>query len=373
LVGLFIGCGSGSGEGGACMGGSNGATCNDGAESEEGGSSGETNDNEAEDSLSPVNSTLDYLSVENNVTKDMGMFFIARPNDQAMAHINDYTTTYGKEIIYHNVDNKTAIKLHALMDGIIYQEGYCSYRGMEGKFTFCQDYYLLDTLPQYISSAHIIFNQLETKGCATENGLCDITLIVRANPSYYNNTNPIPLSLFKDIFISTPNNYLGANMANALSKIEQNATTVSATSYNWYTNRNISIYNDVNFTLQAYTSGLKVNGEYYANWPQIPVKENGEGVELFQYKGTNYQLENFFDPFESVKVDYDVNETDTNGKYYWMANKSKPHEDNFNWITLCQRTANETSTTNATYTCEEGKGNITAHWSLQGKNIHLGW
>jgi hypothetical protein len=394
LVGLFIGCGSGSGEGGACMGGSNGATCNDGAESEEGGSDDENNDNKADNDTNvsqPITAHLVYPALEENITHYKGMFNLVADNQIEPEHLDNHSTAYSKEIVYHNVDAGIATRLYAMMNGTTYPEVPCAYvRAIESDVTWCQEFgreyrnLPTDVLTDGIYSADIIFNQ-EATGCADGSGICDITLIVWADSRYHNHTKPIPLDIFKRAFTASDKDNggiysLSSQMKIVLADIEKNATTVSLGVDNWHNHMNLSTYINVNNTIHKYTDQLSINNGSILTFPQIPMKLSGldGGGATLEHKGALYKLENTY-KFKSETSDpYDVNETDTSGKYYYMANVTTGR-DSLSLVTLCQRTANATkatataNATNATYACEIGTGNITNYWWLQGKDVNLSW
>ncbi|MDR2342225.1 MAG: hypothetical protein LBD84_04225 [Campylobacteraceae bacterium] len=381
---LFIGCGSGDGNvcyGVDCTNSGEGNTPDGGSggEDPDAGGNNSSNGGDSGNTQSSISANLTYDSLENNISDYRGMFNFAELqgiNRIESKDLDEYSTIYEKEIIYHKVDAKIASKLFLSLDKNLYPLIPCTYVDSPPYCeTFSRNYYNLplDIRLKGINRAIIVFNQAETTGCADGSGVCDITLMVTANSKYRNNTNPIELNEFKRALIG---DYIVENdMKLYLRDIEQNATTVSLTTYTRYYNMNLSAYRDVNYTIRAYTDELTVNDGLNVSLPQIPMHSsgiNGEGVTL-EHDGAYYKLENTYVPFESKQIPYDVNETDSNHPNYWMfSNVGDP--DDFSDITLCQRTANATNATNATYTCEKGNnGNISAHWTLQGKSVDLGW
>ncbi|MDR1284740.1 MAG: hypothetical protein LBJ88_00895 [Campylobacteraceae bacterium] len=366
---LFLGCGGGGDGQSLCYG-----DCPNTGDGEDPG------DGDGEEET--ITANLNYSSMEDNITDYRGMFNLVANNQVEPERLDNHSTLYSKEIIYHNVDASIATRLYPLLDGTVYPGGSCSYVNSP---PYCQEFQrLYTTLPldiqmEGIRFVRIVFNQEKTTGCAADSGVCDITLSIDADPRYHNNTNPISLVLFKRTFID--DYFYGSLMESVLYDIEKNATSASTITYTWYHDMNLSTYINVNKTIRLYTDHLPVNNGSKAPTPspQIPMQssgDNGEGATL-SFNGAYYSLENTYTEFQEDKKSYDVNETNINGPRYWMANVS--NRDIFNYITLCQRTANATPTTidanatNATYTCEEGESNISARWSILGKSVDLDW
>ncbi|MDR1460300.1 MAG: hypothetical protein LBI78_01460 [Campylobacteraceae bacterium] len=383
---LFLGCGGNDGSlcyGSGCSStgggdGTGGGTGGDGG----GDTGGDGDDNSTEGDDDTINAHLVFSSTEDNITDYRGMFNLVADNQVEPEQFDNHSTEYAKEIIYYNVDAGIVSRLYAFLDGTVYPGTKCNYIG-EDNPPFCQyfrrDYFTLPLAIQMegIYSTVIVFNQKETTGCAEDSGVCDLTILVYADPKYHNNTNPISLPSFKEAI--TGNYFDGSGMESVLFDIERNATTVSTSTYTWYHNMNLSTYMDVNFTIRLYTDHLPINNGSIKSLPQIPMQksgDNGEGATL-TYNGAHYSLENVYGEFASKPIQYDVNETDASGSNYWIADKG--NFDYFSYVTLCRRTANatnataEANATNATYTCEEGHGNISAHWTIQGKSVDLGW
>ncbi|MDR0407825.1 MAG: hypothetical protein LBH45_02735 [Campylobacteraceae bacterium] len=374
---LFFGCGGGDGE--ICYTNCSGSGGDNGGDDGTGGDGG--GDDESSDGA--ISAHLRYDSLEYNITDYRGMFNLVAPNQVEPEDLDNHSVSYQKEIIYHDVDVGIASRLYSLMDGFFYPEVACIY---EDSPPYCE-VFARTNLPSSlvtsdgIKSVFIAFNQGEATGCA-DGPVCDITLIVRADSKYQNNTNNgIQLNLFKQAVVEDDIGYIyGNDMKNVLRDIERNATAVSLVTYTRYLDMNLSAYSDVNRTIRTYTDQLTVNNGSRAQTtsPQIPMQSSGDdGQGATQYfNGALYGLGNKY-VFESKPVDYDVNETDLSGPHYWMANVSTP--DDFNMITLCQKTVNATSAsqgqpaTNATYTCEEGKGNITSNWTILGQDVDLSW
>ncbi|MDR3178145.1 MAG: hypothetical protein LBT96_04090 [Campylobacteraceae bacterium] len=381
---LLLGCGGGNGEsicfgtncpasGGDEGGGGNGG---EGGEGGEGGGEGTEGGGESAQSIS---ANLTYDSLENNISDYRGMFNLVFINQIEPKDLDRHSNLYVKEIIYFNVNATIATKLSRLLDGNTYPNRKCTYE--DTTLPYCQEfirrYYTLpaDIISDGILAAKIIFNQDTSTGCAENSGVCDVTLIVEADAKLHNNTHPISLESFRRAFVD--NYYLGDQMETALRNIERNATVATLGVYSRYRQMNLTAYREVNETIRRYNDLLPVNED--PALPQIPMKSNGddgEGAEL-NYKGAFYNLRNRYETFEENKTQYDVNESNPSHLNYWMSSVSDP--DTFNYVTLCQRTKNATdatpdaNATNATYTCEEGKGNISARWTVQGKSVNLGW
>jgi hypothetical protein len=387
---LFVGCGKGDGNvcyGSGCTNSGGGNTSDGGSDGDDPGDTGGDDDDSGDTQFS-ISANLTYDSLENNISDYRGMFNLVAPNHADPEDLDRHSNIYQKEIIYHDVDAGVASALYNLLDGNFYPEVKCSYKDSP---PYCQEFgrnysdLPSDVVLYGIYMVEFVFNQGKATGCSEDSGVCDVTLIALADSKYRNNTNPIELDKFKQAFVG---DYSYENeMKTLLHDIEKNATAVSLVTYTRYYNMNLTTYGNVNETIRIYNSQLSLNNGTYQLLPQIPMKpsgSNGEGVTL-KHDGVYYQLKNTYVPFESKKVQYDVNETDSNSPNYWMyyisskGGSNTSSSDIFNGDTLCQRTANSTEgnatepATNATYTCEKGNGNITAHWSLQGKSVDLGW
>ncbi|MDR1976200.1 MAG: hypothetical protein LBQ18_04350 [Campylobacteraceae bacterium] len=367
---LFLGCGGGQYGGGSA----NDST----SEDRNDGGGGGGGDNSGGSSVPKSKVKIEYNSLENNITNYRGMFNLVADNHVEPEQLDNHSTIYTKHIIYHDVDAKIGAALSPYLNGNMYQSIHCTYADSPPG-GLCEEY-SRTKLPSSVNGiymANIVFNQNKATGCAEADGVCDITLFTAADPAVFNNTNPIPFSTFKNAF--TEEYIDGVPMRAVLDKIEKNAKAVSMETYTFYNDKNLTTYRNINSTVRRYTDFLTHNDGSDISIPQVPLTssgENGEGVSKVVNE-IAYTLENTYGKFGSKKVDYDVNESDPAGVNYWMTDVSSP--DNFNFITLCQRSKNSTAATpienatNATYTCEEGSGNISSHWILEGGSINMNW
>jgi hypothetical protein len=384
---LLSGCGSGGSSGEICYG-----DCSNTGSGDDGGGSGGGGDDDDNDTgnggggTGLISANLIYDSLEENITDPRGMFNVV--HDQIEADkLDNHSNGYAKQITYHSVPAGIATRLVPILHVETYPMISCT--AIDSP-PLCQEYarqsgdLSTDVINDGIYSAHISFNYGQVKECNEESGACDVTLIAWANTRYHNNTNPIPIDMFKRAFTDTEkyngDTYaFGGQMKGILDDIEKSALSITLDTHTFYLEHNWSTYVNVNRTIQDYTNMLNHNNGSEIGLPQIamyPSGSDGEGVTL-SYGGAYYELKNIYEPFQSDKKNYSVNESDTSGPNYWMYDNGSG--DYFSMITLCQRTVNATvgnatvEATNATYECEEGLGNITAYWSILGKDINMGW
>jgi hypothetical protein len=209
------------------------------------------------------------------------------------------------------------------------------------------------------------------------------------DPRYFNNTNAMPMNLFKETFASDMRHDgftypHSADIKTILDKIEKNASSVSVSTATQYINRNLSIYSQVNRTVHLYVDVLVDNNGSSISLPQVPMHEKGDDGEgaYLDHNGAYYDLNNTYE-FEDDLISKDVNESDPSHPYHWIYSSGGPNLDSetVSMTTLCRRTANSTNesapgagdATNATYECNQGTGNITANWAIHGKDIDMDW